>query len=170
MVIPSGVDIVPCGSNCCLQIFGWSDCSLNFALWFSIAINREIHKASTVMDILYMFIWLPDINTQNYCCPANNFNHFICGGSNWRPKFTWWLSLLAALCCVYSGTLFTPASNLDKIAPNLMIYSPLVPIALTSEGNGVWGVYKITFWADFLTNLAHFVNLPSKIFWVQFIV
>ena len=56
----SAVDIVPGGSNCCLQIFGGSNCCLNFALWYSIAINREIHKARALMDILCTFIWLPD--------------------------------------------------------------------------------------------------------------
>ena len=95
----SGVDIVPGRSNCCLQNFGGSNCCLNFALWFSIAMNREIHKASAVMDILYIFIWLPDIKTQNYCCRTNNFHYFICGGSNWCLNFTWRVQLLPALRC-----------------------------------------------------------------------
>ena len=60
--------------------------------------NREIHKASAVMDILFIFIWLPDIKTQNYCCRTNNFNYFIFRGFN---------------CCLHFGaTLFTPGSQL----------------------------------------------------------
>ena len=67
----SGVDIVPGGSNCCL----------NFGLWFSIAMNRETHKASAVMDILYIFIWLPSIKTQNYCCWTKKTSIiFFCSG------------------------------------------------------------------------------------------
>ena len=39
--------------------------------------NREIHKTSAVMDILYIFIWIPDTKPQNYCCGTKNFIYFI---------------------------------------------------------------------------------------------
>ena len=42
--------------------------------------NREIHKASAVVDILYIFIWIPDVKTQNYCCRTKNFINFILVG------------------------------------------------------------------------------------------
>ena len=59
------------------------------------------------MDILYIFIWIPDIKTQTIVA-GQKLHKFYFGGSNYCLNFTWRVQLLPALLCVESGALFTP--------------------------------------------------------------
>ena len=83
----TGVDIVPGGSNCCLHPIDGSNCCLNFALWFLIAKNPEIHKGSTVMDILYIFVWPSGRKIQNCLLYPGQTTQFFSFWVQLLPKF-----------------------------------------------------------------------------------
>ena len=77
--------------------------------------NREIHKASAVVDILYIFIWIPDVKLL---LPDKKLHISFFGRSNCCLNFIWQVQLLPALLCVESGTLFTPV----YIATKRLVY------------------------------------------------